>query len=74
MDLYLHYIIIFCDFQLFCGNALLLFWGGSMETDRIFVTKKEYCLFWEALIKAILFTLSESDMTKGEEMELDGRQ
>ena len=45
-----------------------------METDRIFVTKKEYCLFWEALIKSILFKLSESDMTKGEEMELDGRQ
>lgn len=43
-----------------------------METDRIFVTKKEYFSFWEALIKAILFTLSESDVMMGEEMESDG--
>lgn len=59
MDLYFHYIIIFCDFQQFCGNASLLFWEVLMNDDLLLVSKKNEPVFWEFLVKALLRAVGE---------------
>ena len=59
MDLYLHYIIIFCEFQPFFGNALLLFLEVLMKDDLLFISKTKEPAFWETLVQAVVRAVSE---------------
>ena len=55
-------------FQPFEGNASLLF-GGYMEKMKVEITKKEEPIFFAALKRALLFSLSAQGLLSPAQME-----